>query len=234
MRDIDWIGLLILFTGVGCLSVAFTIGPENDWQSPWVVATLVYSGLSVLGLCAWAKYTDRPLIPRSVLECCSLMLVYLLSGPFGTLTTFSDQRLLTEVYLDASMYTMHFHGFFLVSVLDILLHAGYSGAEPSRSWNTPPSTRRHWTRPQSVGGLLDAQNRQSLRGNGRRSVSIRRQYSPGILGLQRTGKQLFCLHLPVPDSQHLEHGLGSKCRGCKCPCRRVNEVSITDCLPSNM
>lgn len=75
LKSIDWLGLLILLTGVGCLSAALASGPEGNWQSPWVVVPLVYSGFSVLGFCAWERHTDKPLAPRSVWESCSLILV---------------------------------------------------------------------------------------------------------------------------------------------------------------
>lgn len=81
LKSVDWLGLLILFTGVGCLSAALTMGPEGNWQSPWVVVPLVYSGVSVLGFCAWEKRTENPLVPKSVWESCCLMLVRLLLLP---------------------------------------------------------------------------------------------------------------------------------------------------------
>lgn len=69
------------------------MGPEGDWQSPWVIAPLVYSGLSVLGFCSWARYTERPLIPQSVYEDCGLMVV---RSPFGCFGTFTFMTKITD------------------------------------------------------------------------------------------------------------------------------------------
>lgn len=77
LKSIDWIGLLIVFTGVACLSAGLSMGPEGDWRDTWVFLPLACSVGCFIGFFTWEGYTKEPMIPGSILECPSLVLVSL-------------------------------------------------------------------------------------------------------------------------------------------------------------
>ncbi|KAJ4396602.1 hypothetical protein N0V93_000823 [Gnomoniopsis smithogilvyi] len=74
LKSIDYIGLLIIFAGVACLSAGLSRGPEGNWRDAWVFLPLACSVGCFIGFFTWEGYTGEPVIPRSVLECPSLIL----------------------------------------------------------------------------------------------------------------------------------------------------------------
>lgn len=75
LRSIDWVGLIIIFAGVGCLSAGLSMGSEGNWRDSWVFLPLACSVGCFIGFFTWEGHTKKPLIPASVLECSSLILV---------------------------------------------------------------------------------------------------------------------------------------------------------------
>lgn len=75
VKSIDWLGLFFLLTGVGCFSAALTLVPDIGWRSPLIVVMFVYGAICVFGFRAWEMYTDTPMVPRSMWQSYSLLLV---------------------------------------------------------------------------------------------------------------------------------------------------------------
>lgn len=51
------------------------MGSEGNWRDSWVFLPLACSVGCFIGFFTWEGYTETPLIPGSVLECSSLILV---------------------------------------------------------------------------------------------------------------------------------------------------------------
>lgn len=209
LRSVDWIGWFLIFSGVGSLSAALSMGPEGDWGSPWVFIPLVYSACSILGFLTWEHHTKRPLVPESVWSCCGMMLVSAIKisnvGPCEC-----GGHSLT--WTDTPVYPLHFNGFLWIFILGIISHAGRPEPQTARGRRPSPPTGCGWTRLEPACGLLDAQNQQQFRTARSRSLPMWRQCAVGVGGQRQ---QLLCLYTAVPDPEHLIDGLGSQYRSCK-------------------
>lgn len=75
MRSTALLGLFFLLAGVGCFSVALTLAPEDDWRGPWLVVMFVLSAMCIYAFHAWELYTDTPMVPKTVWQNRSLVLV---------------------------------------------------------------------------------------------------------------------------------------------------------------
>ncbi|KAI5927407.1 major facilitator superfamily domain-containing protein [Camillea tinctor] len=73
----DWIGLLLLLTGVLLFTISLTIGPEGPepWKTPTVILLLTLGVLSFGCFILWENVTKTPMIPPSIWENWSVTLV---------------------------------------------------------------------------------------------------------------------------------------------------------------
>lgn len=77
LQKFDWIGLLLLVTGVTMFTVALTIGPEGPqpWRTPTVILLLILGLLFIGGFIMWESATSTPMIPPVIWENISVVLV---------------------------------------------------------------------------------------------------------------------------------------------------------------
>ncbi|KAI0595392.1 major facilitator superfamily domain-containing protein [Biscogniauxia sp. FL1348] len=77
LLQFDWIGLLLLLTGVLLFTISLTIGPEGPepWKTPTVILLLTLGVLSLGCFILWENVTKTPMIPPSIWENWSVTLV---------------------------------------------------------------------------------------------------------------------------------------------------------------
>lgn len=207
-RKIDWLGLLFGLQGVGCISAALTIAPEDGWGRPWVVVLLIYGAMSLFGFFAWENYTSTPMVPRMVWSNRKMILV---GVPTLLLILVPAMCALTP-RVGPHVDFLCGHGLLFMPLLGAPFHARRAGSFSSRRRHTFASTSSDWSRSQPHDRLLHAQDRQLRHSGSGRGAPSREQRSSGIL---EAGQQLLHVRFPVFDSEHSQHGLDFQCRVCK-------------------
>lgn len=69
LREADYIGLILIAVGFGCLQVMLDRGEENDWfTSRTILAFAIIAAACIAGAIAWLLYTDRPVVDLRVFK----------------------------------------------------------------------------------------------------------------------------------------------------------------------
>ncbi|KAF2084894.1 MFS general substrate transporter [Saccharata proteae CBS 121410] len=64
VRDMDWIGMLILCAGVTALMYGLTTGgTQNLWKSAATIAPIIVGAIGVAGFVVWERFHTRPMMP---------------------------------------------------------------------------------------------------------------------------------------------------------------------------
>ncbi|KAI1462586.1 MFS general substrate transporter [Annulohypoxylon moriforme] len=95
----DWVGLVLMITGLLLFTVALTIGPQSPepWKTPTVILLLTLGVLSLGCFLLWEKVTRTPMIPPSIWENLTVTLVII--STLGSAMSFYSQLFWVSLFM---------------------------------------------------------------------------------------------------------------------------------------
>ncbi|KAI1211661.1 MFS general substrate transporter [Annulohypoxylon truncatum] len=97
--EFDWVGLLLLVSGLLLFTVALTIGPQGPepWKTPTVILLLILGILSLGCFLLWEKVTRSPMIPPSIWE--NLTVTLVIVSTLGSAMSFYSQLFWVSLFM---------------------------------------------------------------------------------------------------------------------------------------
>jgi len=93
IREIDWIGILLLIIGIGSLQVVLERGETDDWFSAnYIVFLTVLAIVSLTAFVLWELHTENPVVNLRILRFRSLSIA-------AVLTFITGMGMYTSIYL---------------------------------------------------------------------------------------------------------------------------------------
>ncbi|KAI0885510.1 MFS general substrate transporter [Annulohypoxylon maeteangense] len=99
LLEFDWVGLVLLITGLLLFTIALTIGPQGPepWKTPTVILLLTLGVLSLGCFLLWEKVTQTPMIPPSIWENWTVTLVII--STLGAAMSFYSQLFWVSLFM---------------------------------------------------------------------------------------------------------------------------------------
>ncbi|KAI1331821.1 major facilitator superfamily domain-containing protein [Xylariaceae sp. FL0255] len=99
LLQFDWVGMVLLVTGILLFTVSLTIGPEGPepWKTPTVICLLTFGVLSLGCFVLWQGVAKKPMIPSSVWKNWSVILVIICT--LGASMAFYSQLFWVSMFL---------------------------------------------------------------------------------------------------------------------------------------
>ncbi|HLY66317.1 MAG TPA: DHA2 family efflux MFS transporter permease subunit, partial [Chloroflexota bacterium] len=112
--DIDWIGIVLIALWLGCLEIVLDKGQREDWfQSSFIVAFSLVSGLTFVLLIPWELAHERPLVELRLLASRQFAGSFLMMMFVGA-ALFASTQLLPQLMQESFSYTATLSGVVLM------------------------------------------------------------------------------------------------------------------------
>ncbi|KAF4974190.1 hypothetical protein FZEAL_8868 [Fusarium zealandicum] len=66
MKQFDSVGTILTVTGIGMVTAALTLGPDDGWKSAHIITMFIVGFFLLVGFVYWESYWEHPLMPLHV------------------------------------------------------------------------------------------------------------------------------------------------------------------------